>query len=320
MRSSGVISPWAWLLSCALAVGASGCVMSSGRLNFYEAKNPDHRPTYLGAPLRTGQIVLTESAGDLAFIFAVVPERFYPFTHAAIVSIEDDTPYVYEVSGEYGIHLKRRVLDNVQGQVHRVPFAQYVAPNLYVEVLDPPAGADPEKIAAYARARFKDGTKFDAYFRYDEHEKLFCTEMLELAIESAGGPQQPLIGVRDNPSLHEALVWLGVPLDTSLPAGLYQDPSRYVASFGQFPTRAAAYAYFEGKREIARRFTKDQRLGFLFELHGSGDVTARPNLQEFMRQAARVTLSMSPPPEPGDPRIAAAVRQVADTMFGAVAD
>jgi hypothetical protein len=126
--------------------------------------------------------------------------------------------------------------------------------------------------------------------------------------------------VRDNPSLKAAMRWLGVPLDTSLPAGVFQDESRYVGSFGQFPNRGAAYAYFEGKREIHRRFTKTQRLGFLFELHPTGDVTARPNLQAFMVRASRATADMDPPPNPGDPRIASAVRRIADEMFGPLAD
>jgi hypothetical protein len=303
-----------------LLAGLASCTVSSGRLNFYEARNPKHQPTYLGVPLRTGQLVLTEGASDLNFVFSVIPDHFYPFTHVGIVSVEDGMPYVYEVSGEYAMRFHRRLLDNVVGEVHRTPFMTYAAPNLYVEVEDPPDDADPEKIAAFARARYLEHAKFDPYFRYDEHEKLFCSELVQLALESAGAKGQALVPTRQNPSLRTALTWLGVPVDTVLPAGLYQDESHYVGSFGQFRSRSAAYAYFEGKREVFRRFTSDQRLGFLFELHGTGEVTARPNLREFMQRAVRATDAMTPPPEPGDPRIAAAVRQIADEMFGPMPD
>ncbi len=310
-----------WLAAAVLLVASTvGCFSTSGRMNFYEAKNPEHRPTYLGVPVRNGQIVLTEAKGDLSFVFELIPEHFHPFTHAAVISVEGGVPYVYEVTGDYSPHFHRKVLDNVRGGVRRTSFDQYVAPNLYAEVFDPPAGADGDKIAAYARKKFAEGVTFDAYFRYDEHQKLFCTEFVELALESGGAKPVPLEPVRDNDSLKTAMRWLGVPLDTALPAGAYRDESRFVAALGQFPSRSAAYAYFEGKREIHRRFTRDQRLGYLFELHDTGDVTARPELTEFMARASQATDGMTPPPQPDDPRIRQAVQRIADEMFGPVSE
>jgi hypothetical protein len=299
-------------------LGAPGCTAYSGRLNIYETKNPEHRPSVLGVPLRNGQVVLTEAPGDLSFVFELIPQHFYPFTHAAIVSVEDGIPWVYEVTGDYSPHFHRKVLDNVHGGVRRRPFPLYVAPNLYAEVFDPPPGVDGDKVAAFVRQKYAEGVEFDAYFRYDEHEKLFCTEFVELALEAGGAKPRPLDPVRDNPSLKTAMRWLGVPLDTALPAGVYQDESRFVAAMGHFQSRAGAYAYFEGKREVHRRFTKDQRLGYLFELHATGDLTARPELVSFMIAASRATQKMDPPPEPNDPRIREAVRRIADEMFGPV--
>lgn len=303
-------------LALLLGLSVTGCAESSGRFNFYEAKNPEHRPTYLGLPLRNGQIVLTEAKGDLSFVFSLIPDQFFLFTHSGIVSIEDGVPYVYQATGDYHVRLHSRVLDNVSGEVRRTPFELYAVPNLYGEVFDPPDGASGEAIVAYAKKRYEDKTEFDAYFRYDEHEKLFCTELLELALESGGAKAHGLVPVRDNASLKTAMRWLGVPLDTALPAGLYKDEAHYVGSFGQFPTRSAAYAYFEGKREIHRRFTRSQHLGYLFELHATGELTARANLQDFMARASRAANGMVPEPLPGDPRIASAVRRIADEMFG----
>jgi hypothetical protein len=133
---------------------------------------------------------------------------------------------------------------------------------------------------------------------------------------SGGARPHPIETVNPNPSLHLAMDWLGVPSNTALPAGSYVDRDRYVGALGQFATRTAAYAYFEAKREIYRRFTPDQRLGYLFELHGSGDVTLRPEMDDFLVRAAHLFDDVAPQASPGDPRIARAVRRLADEMFG----
>jgi hypothetical protein len=283
-------------------------------------KDDAHKPTYLGLPLKSGQIVLTESPDATSMVFVLIPKTFYNFTHAAVVSMENGEPYVYEVSGgvsTFPIHT--RVLDNVSGGVHRRSFYEHVAPNLYAEVFDPPEGTDGERIASFAREKYKAGAEFDAYFRYDEHEKLFCTEMVELALEFGGAKPLQLVPTNDNPSLRTGMKWLGVPLETALPAGLFADPARYVGALGQFPSRTAAYAYFEAKHEIHRRFTKDQRVGYLFHLKGSGMIDVRPEVGDFMNRATHLFDDADPQPPPGDERITRSVRALADVMFGPVA-
>jgi hypothetical protein len=125
-----------------------------------------------------------------------------------------------------------------------------------------------------------------------------------------------LVPTRDNPSLKMAMKWLDVPLDSALPAGLYKDDSRYVGAVGQFTSRTAAYSYFEAKREISRRFTKDQRLGFLFEMHSTGDISTRPEVDGFVDRATHLFDDTKELPPPGDPRITEAVRKLADVMLG----
>ena len=309
-------------LSCFVALAASSSLACStattGRMNLLDARPaPPGVPTYLGMPLRTGQLVLTEAPGAYSFAFELIPEKFYPFTHVAIVAIEDGQPWVYDVTGEYkatGLHTK--LLANVHGGMRRTPFYEYVAPNLYAEIFDPPAGADGEKIAAFARQKFAEEVEFDAFFQYEDHKKLFCTELVNLAILSAGGKPAPLVPARENASLKLALQWLDVPHSFVLPAGLYKDDSRYVGAVGQFTSRTAAYSYFEAKREISRRFTKDQRLGFLFEMHSTGDISTRPELDGFVDRATHLFDDAKELPPPGDPRITEAVRKLADAMLG----
>ena len=306
-------------LLAALAVTQVACsTTSTGELRLLDAKQaPKGTQTYLGVPLRTGQLVPTEAPGSYSFAFELIPAKFYPFTHVATIVIENGEAFVYDISGEYkatGLHSK--LLANVHGGMRRTPFFQYVAPNLYAEIFDPPPGADPEKMAEFLRQKFKEGVEFDAFFRYDEHEKLFCTELTQLAVIHAGGKPIPFVPTRDNVSLKQAMRWLDVPLETALPAGEFADESRYVGALGQFHSRTAAYSYFEAKREISRRFTKDQRLGFLFEMHGTGDITTRPWVDGFMDRATHLFDADPNPPKPGDPRIAEGVRKLADAMLG----
>jgi hypothetical protein len=280
-----------------------------------------HPANFLGLPLRDGQIVLTESPDATSLVFAMIPRRFHDFTHAGIVAMEDGEPVVYEVSGEIvTFPLHSRVLDNVSGEVHRRPFLQYVAGNLYAEVMDVPDGVDGAKVAAWARDAYRRKVSFDAYFRWDEHEKLFCTELVELAMEAGGAKPQTFVPINDNPSLGVGIHWLGVPPDTALPAGVYYDPARYVGALGQFSSRTAAFAYFEAKRELHRRFQRSQRLGFLFTLSGYGSVGVRPELTRFTFDASHLFDGVPDPPEPGDPRITREVRRFADATFGPAPD
>lgn len=305
-----------------LALGAQGCATASTGINVLDAKtDATHPPTYLGLPIRTGQIVFTEAPGSYSFVFSLIPDRFYPFTHAALISVEDGQPYVYDISGRYKPGFHSRVLDNVKGGMRRTPFAQYVSPNLYAEVWDPPAGVDGEKAAAFERQKFDEGPDFDAFFDYSDHSKLFCTELLELALQAGGKKPVVLRPMSSNPSLHTGMEWLGVPIGTALPAGMYMEGgSHYVGALGQFSSRTSAYAYFAAKKELYRRFTKSQRLGFFMDLQGTGDIQGRPQVEEFAMKSAHLFDEVEPLPAPDDPRIDMAVRQLADQYFGPATD
>jgi hypothetical protein len=280
-----------------------------------------HKPTYNGLAIKSGQLVLTESPDATSYVFVLIPEKFHPFTHAAIISVEDGEPWVYDVTGEVKTFpLKSRLMDNVTGKMYRRKLFEYVAPNLYAEIYDPPAGADGEKIAAYARQKYVEGVEFDSYFDFHEHSRLFCSELVALAIAHAGGPAMKPEPSNPNASVALGMKWLGVPPGEALPAGAFADPSRYVGALGQFPTRTSAWLYFEAKREIHRRFTPDQRLGFVLTLGKNGQVDVRPEITSFTIRASHLFDDQESPPEPGDPRLTAAVRKLAAEAFGPFAE
>lgn len=312
-------------VACVLAFAAStGCVGSQSLppVNVLGKRvDAEHQPTYNGLPIRSGQLVLTESPDATSYVFVLIPEKFHPFTHAAIISVEDGEPWVYDVTGEVKTFpLKKRLMDNVKGKMYRRKLFEYVAPNLYAEIYDPPAGADGEKIAAYARQKYAEGIEFDSYFDFHDHSRLFCSELVALAIQDAGGPAMAPERSNPNPSVVKGMEWLGVPKGEALPAGAFADPSRYVGALGQFPTRSSAWLYFEAKRELHRRFTGDQRLGYLLTLDGNGRVDVRPEITAFTIKASHLFDDDPSPPEPGDPRMTAAVRKLASQTFGPFAD
>jgi hypothetical protein len=280
-------------------------------------KDETHVPTYNGLSLRSGQLILTESPDATSYVFPLIPKKFYPFTHVAILSVEGGEPWVYDVTGGVSaIPLRRRMLDNVSGKMYRRRLFEYVAPNLHAEIYDPPPGADGEKIASYARAKFAEGVEFDSHFDFHDHTQLFCTELVALAVESAGGPAYAPEPSNPNPSIVIGMKWLGVPPGEALPAGLFAEPARFVAALGPLPTRTAAWSFFEAKRELHRRFTMDQRLGYMLSIDGNGQISVRPEIAAFTDRAARLFDGDPNPPPPGDPRIEAAVRHLADASFG----
>jgi hypothetical protein len=280
-----------------------------------------HPATYNGLAIRSGQLVLTESPDATSYVFVFIPKKFYAFTHAAVISVEDGEPWVYDITGEVKtLPFKKRLMDNVSGKMYRRRLFEYVAPNLYAEIYDPPPGADPEKVAEFVRTKYKEGVEFDSYFDFHDHTKLFCSELVALAIENAGGPKIPIQESNPNPSVVAGMTWLGVPPGEALPAGVFGDPSRYVGALGQFPTRTAAWSYFEAKREIHRRFTMDQRLGFVAIMDANGRLDVRPEISSFAARAGHLFDSDPNPPPPGDPRITAAVRKLAADAFGPFAD
>lgn len=316
------------LATAAIVATLSACTSRTGQVAVLDkidektaATRAPAEAKLFGVPLRTGQLVLTEAPGSLSYVIALIPENFYAFTHGGIVSVEDGQPYVYDVSGELAtIPTEQLVLANVKGAMRRTPFLEYVAPNLYAEVHDLPAGVDGRKVAAFARTKFQERAEFDAFFDYTEHSRLFCTELLALALEAGGAPPRALVRTNRNGSIQRAMEWLAVPTDTVLPAGAFAEGAPYVGAFGQFESRSAAYSYFEAKREFHRRFKRGQRLGYAFSLRSTGSVEIRPEVELFFLRASHLFDGEPSPPLPGDARIALTVRRLADDMFGPVAD
>ncbi len=278
-------------LLLALAVAVDACASASGSFRTHVVYlDPAARPGAPGLafPLHTGQLVLSEAPGAHSFLFSLGTETFYPLTHAAIVKVDPATgeAFVYDTAAEYKPRFARKPADALDGGMRKVPFLDYVASNLYAEVQEPPETVDRARMAGRLDQLWARQVPFDPYWDLDEHEALFCTELVADVLVAGGAVAPVPVPVTRNPSLLSVLRWFGVRGDVGLPAAVLLGPgARRVVAFSVWRTDLAVRAYFAAKRELHRRFTVDQKIGNILVLDGM-QVRTRPQVQAFLDRSA----------------------------------
>lgn len=264
-------------------------------------------------PFRTGQIVLSEAPGPYGILFTLAPSRFFRFTHSALIVLDaQGDPYVYDMSAEFKPTLATEPAGSLFGGIRRTPLADYVGMHLYVEVFEPPPHVDRQRVAARVAELMAAQVKFDAGWDFRDHSRLFCSEFVVEALAAGGASRPPLIPLTENPSLRQVLRWFGVTSVESLPAAALPRERR-VAAYSVWPTRAAAEAYLEAKRELYRRFTREQNIGNLLVLK-QYDVRLRPAVEKFLERAPRLFASVRA--EPPEAELRATVRAFAAEVLG----
>jgi len=219
--------------------------------------------------LKSGQIIMTDSGGPSAVFFSLFTEDFTPYIHSGIIVMENNRAFVYESYGTFQPALGGRPTDYIKGEVSRTPLEIFVQRGKFAKIYNPPPDADPQKIADFVVEQHRLKTPFDPYFRFDEHESLYCTELVALAIEAAGGKLPELSPFPDNPSLTIVREWLGITDKGTIQAKPFIDPERLVGTLSVLDSQIRFAVYIELKREIHRRFTRNQKLGNLFQWKNS---------------------------------------------------
>jgi hypothetical protein len=290
-----------------------GCATQSIEYSTRAVYMDPERATPGKLPFQTGQILLSEAPGPHGILFTLAPNRFFRFTHSALIVVDErGEPFVYDMTAEFKPTLATTPPDSLSGGVRRTSLADYVGIHLYVEVFDPPTGIDREKMKAKVFAIREAGTEFDAHWDFQSDQKLFCSEFIVEALAAGGAPRPPLVGLTENQSLRRVLTWFGVTSGESLPAAALPR-EKLVAAFSRWPTRAASEAYLEAKRELYRRFTPDQNIGDLLELAGL-DVKLRPPVEAFLDRAPTLYLAATEPRPEAE--IRARIRKLADEVLG----
>ena len=247
----------------------------------------------------------------------MIPKRFHYFTHGGIVAIENGEPVVYEVSGEivtFPFHSEGCPRQRERRGPPRRPSCSTPPRTLYAEVTDLSSRRRRRKRSLHTPAtRSRARLPFDPYFRWDDHSSLFCTELIELAMRAGGARSR----ASSCPST-TTRPWPWHPVARR--PGQRRAARRHVLRPGALRRRAVsgssvdrteAYAYFEAKRELHRRFQRNQRLGFLFKLSGNGNIDVRPEVAGLrVRRVPPLRRRGQLRSQPGDPRITREVRSV----------
>ncbi|HEV8549509.1 MAG TPA: hypothetical protein VGQ57_10785 [Polyangiaceae bacterium] len=295
----------------AAGVALAGCTGRSAYTIHSVYDDPQASPNR--PPFRTGQIILSEAPGPYGILFTLAPSRFFRFTHSALIVLDPDgQPFVYDMSAEFKPTLATEPAGSLFGGIRRTPLADYVGMHLYVEVFEPPTAVDRNRVAAKVAELMRRKVQFDAAWDFHDPSRMFCSEFVVEALAAGGASRPPLVPLSDNPSLRAVLTWFGVTSVESLPAAALPRERR-VAAFSVWPTRVAAEAYLAAKRELYRRFTRDQNIGNLLVLDQYA-VELRKPVAEFLERAPRLVAAVTP--EPPELELRAKIRALADEVLG----
>ena len=307
---------WITAGNCALIVCAlllSGCEPQLKRRDLKTWESAASEPNgYLGLPLESGQILVTNSDSALDVFIGLFPTHYNPYVHSAILVFEDGKPFVYEALGRQSLNLRGGPpTDAISGTIRRVPFRRFVDRYYHVEIWNP-VDLDKARVAEFARYHYTNRTPFDPYFRYDEHDSMYCTEFVALALESAGADPFELTPNRNNDSVRVILDWLKLP-DEFIQTDQLLNSSRWLATISTEHTLTEIRVLNGVRRELHRRFTCDQRVGHVFHIVGLSPQLREP-ITRFLRASMRLYDTEAPPPDAET--VDRDVRQLATEMFG----
>lgn len=304
------------LLGAALlaATGAGCAPLQTEGLRVLESPPAEHPPAYGELAFRSGQLAVSDARSPLNLLIALLPQHYHRFTHIGLIEVVDGTAWLYEAQGRLSLLPgSGPPTDRISGAVRRIPLAELVRRNGYVEVYDPPPGLDVTAALVYARRQMELGTPFDPYFDETGHAALYCSEFVALALHAGGQPLAALLPSRSNPSLRRALDWLGVRAHGSWQPGTLVAGGRHVATLSSDRTRSQAALHFAVREELHRRFTADQRIGYVFRWTGQG-LALRAPVAEFVSAAEHLVDRNAAPPAPA--RLRRQVRALANAHFG----
>jgi hypothetical protein len=282
------LRPRLWLLAAALAL--QGCMnLPASIREELQCAAPDHfgnaecqaELQWRGLPLRQAQIIVIERGTAQSFVMALLAEQYFPYTHAGLVVLDDGEPYVYESFAVLKPRLRGRPTRDAGGGVQRVPLASFLRRKGTIAIHDAPPGVDREAVVAFARARLAARTPFDEFFDARDAHAVYCTEFVARALEAGGAPPYPGIPVTANASARKLLDWLEVRAPRLLLAGEVLRDTRRRVLIDQWHTREQIDSLAARRRELHRRFTRDQRLGNVVRF-GGWSLQWQPQLARYL--------------------------------------
>lgn len=263
-----------------------------------------------GLRLREGQAIVIEDDKALDFALSLLAAEYQPYVHAGLIVLEDGQPFVYEAWAIYKPRMSGRPTRDPGGGVRRVTLASFLRRPGVIAIHEPPPDADGAIAANYARDRLAARTPFDEFFDARDQRSMYCAEFVARAWEAGGASPFQGIAVNDNPSVRQLLDWFEVRAPRLVLAGELLRGER-IALIDRQRSLAQIERHFARRRELHRRFTRDQRLGNVFRWNGLS-LGFRPQVAAYLSaapdqgEAILADRMLGPMRQDGDPALTAA--------------
>lgn len=271
------------------------------------------------ARLQAGYVLVTESSDPMDFLVLLLYPKFSPFFHIGIVEVDDDQGvYVYDANGELGKTLMggEAPSDFITGKVKRSTLADFLVNAGTVNIFSPPSPVDRMRLLAYMKSQ--QGVAFDPYFDATDHSKLYCSELVALAVEGAGGGRYQPLPMRSNRSMQAILDWMKIKDRRLIPAYSLVEPMDWLGTVSHDFSQQGIIASRAIKYQLYRRFAADQTVGAIVSIESSTDVAFRDYVKQFMNKAYQSVDVLEATVQPKV--IFDSVHKLADEAFGAYPD
>lgn len=230
------------------------------------------------AQLRNGYILTTESSAPLHLPTMLGSDRFAPTIHLGVVEVTPAGIYVYDTTATFGKYFigGRSPSDTMEGSVRRLSLADFVDYAQVFNIYSPPAAIDGNQMVHFLREHWINKTPFDPYFNLDDRSALYCSELVAMSMEYAGGPRIIPAGMRNNPSLDVMRRWMKISTPRFLFPYQFTAPRNWIGTISVEYSRQAIIIDRLVKYELYQRFTSDQKIGNIIQLDGTNLIIRKP--------------------------------------------
>lgn len=236
-----------------------------------------------GMPLKSGQIIVSDSNTALNLIVSLTDKQYHPYAHAGIISIERGKPYVYHAIAELRLLFKGSPTDLTKGFITRTPLITFLKGKTVVAVYNPLSAALGKSMADFAKRSHAEKLRYDALFDPTDRSKVYCSEFIVSAIEFGGGTPIPLRPRNRHPSIDTIYQWLSIETKAHYFVHDLVSNNDRVVLLSDSLTPGQVELYFTLREELHRRFTPDQKIGNIMSWTGYG-VALRPQVTLFIQR------------------------------------
>ena len=210
-----------------------------------------------------------------------------------------------------GFKLVAHHRDSMDGSVRRTELSKYLARQTVSAIYSPPAQARQQVIAQFARKSYLNKVSYDGYYNAADRSRMYCSEFVVGALESAGSDPVPLRQRSPNPSLEVFYDWMKIRDSSFYFVHDLIANGHQLALVSKTLSSQQITTYFELRRELFRRFTPDQKLGNIVRWTGLG-VAYRPKVANFMQRGLQFDFRKRKTDEP----VRQWVQVLANSIFG----